>query len=86
MEKTEKEIISSMNINAPKKKLEALKQEYARLQKSILTDLFKKTLNIITPIEFKIFASKYLRLKNLEQKPGENLDKTISNINDNQEM
>ena len=54
------------------------------MQKIILMELLKKLICNIMPIEFKLFAEKCLKLKELEAK--DSLDIMIKKINDNQEM
>ena len=75
----EKEIISQN-----KKKIEVAKNEYNNIQKVVLTELFKKLIMNIIPIELKIFCQKFLKLK--EYDSNDSLEVIIDKINLNQEM
>jgi hypothetical protein len=67
-----------------KKKQENCKKEYESIQRSVLSELFKKLICNIMPIDFKLFAQKFLKLNEIEAK--DNLDNIIQKLNDNGEM
>jgi hypothetical protein len=73
-----------MSATTAKKKQETCKSEYDTLQRSVLTELFKKLLSNLMPIEFKNFSQKFLKLKDFDQK--DTLEAIIEKITTNQEM
>ena len=81
MENKEKEIHAH---NTSKKKVETLKTEYTSMQNILLNELFMKMVKNITPIEFKAFTNKFIKLK--EFTSSDTYDILMDKINENQEM
>jgi hypothetical protein len=82
LETKEKELLESRDLS--KKKIDTLRVDYSTLQKSLLTELYKKILRIVTPLEFKVFSNKFLKLK--DHSSNDSLESMINNISDNEEM
>ncbi len=82
MDSKEKEILNNNSSN--KKKIENSKKEYKNIQAVCVIELLKKLIINITPIEYKIFSTKYIKLKEIE--PSDPLDKLSSKIEENIEM
>ena len=51
------------------------------MQKNLLVEIFKKMINSIIPLEYKLFTLKYLNLKSFENL--DSLDKIIETIDEN---
>jgi hypothetical protein len=81
METKEKEIYSSLN---SKKKNDNLKSEYSNLQGILLSELFKKLIRYITPVEYKIFSNKLIKMKEFDA--NDSIESIIEKVNENQEM
>jgi hypothetical protein len=64
--------------------LDNSKKEYANLQKTVLTDLLKKLIKSSIPIEFKIMANKYIKIKDMEA--CDSLENIIETIDENKTM
>jgi hypothetical protein len=82
MESKEKEILNTISSN--KKKLDHSKKEYNNIQVACISELIKKLIKNITPIEYKIFSNKYIKLREIEQ--NDPLDKIRTKIEDNIQM
>jgi hypothetical protein len=80
LDNKEREINNTTN----KKKQENWRKEYDGLQRTVLSELFKKIICNIMPIDFKLFSQKFLKLNELEGK--DNLDTIIQKLSENSEM
>jgi hypothetical protein len=70
--------------NCKKKPDESSISEYTRLQQNLLTELFRRILRSIVPIEFKIFSSKCIKIKELEK--DDSLETMVNKVKENHEM
>ena len=88
MENREKEILSFSNMtsnkNTNKKKVEGLKKDYTNFQKSLISELMKKLITNIMPVEYKVFSHKFIKLKEIES--TDTLDSILTKIDVNIEM
>jgi hypothetical protein len=82
MDNSEKELLSIAPNN--KKKIDNLKKDYTNNQKWLQIELFSKQINNMIPIEFKIFANKFIKMKNFEK--GDDIETIINKISENLEM
>ena len=58
--------------------------EYNNSQQNLLTELFRKILKNIIPIEFKIFSNKCIKINEFEK--DDTLEEMINKIKENCEM
>lgn len=60
------------------------KLEYKTMQKKIIHDLFRKILRVIMPIEYNIFANKFIKFNDISM--CETTNQIVDKIVENQEM
>ena len=82
MENKEKEILSYSSNQ--KKKLDSTKKDYINIQKNLITELMRKMIKNICPIEHKIFSNKFIKLKEFDA--NDTFEKMVSKIDENIEM
>ena len=58
--------------------------EHTQTQQTLLTELFRRILRSIVPIEFKIFSSKCIKIQEMEN--DDSLETMVNKIKDNYEM
>ena len=61
-----------------------MKADYTNCQKLLLNQLIIKLVRYITPIEFKSFSNKFIKLKEFD--PHDSIQSIIKKIDDNLEM
>ena len=76
------------NLNNPihhnKKKIESSKKDHQKIHKSLLVEILKKLIKNFLPIEYKIIANRYIKIKEIEF--NDTLDDMINKIETNKEM
>ncbi len=81
MHEKENEIKSKINKKKPD---ENSISEYTQTQQTLLTELFRRILRSIVPIDFKIFSSKCIKIQEIEKE--DSLETMVNKIRDNHEM
>jgi len=76
------------NFNTPnnpnKKKIESLKKDHQKMHKSMLVEILKKLIKNFLPIEYRIIANRYFKIKEIDN--IDTLDDMINKIDTNKEM
>jgi len=79
LEEKEKEIAK-----ADKAKVNIRKTEYKNIQSSLLLEFYKKIMKAVMPIEYNIFASKFIKFNDISS--CESIKKMIEKLAENQEI
>lgn len=67
-----------------KNKSYSKKTEYKSIQIKILFEFYKKVMKVILPVEYNVFASKFIKFSDISE--SENNNQIIQRIIQNQEM
>lgn len=59
-------------------------EEYTHTQRNLLTDLMRRILRSVIPIEFKLFTNKCIKIKELQKE--DTLEDMFNKIKENYEM
>lgn len=70
--------------NPNKKKIESLKKDHQKMHKSMLVEILKKLIKNFLPIEYRIIANRYFKIKEIDN--IDTLDDMINKIDTNKEM